>query len=103
MQVLDRLAGSLFTIADVAKELGVRACLCYEISDRDGMDKARESVMENAEFIRYALKDDTDMIAGMMGMHAQFTISDATMELALRTNRMKSAIYPCGRRHRRSA
>ena len=77
-----QICGSLFTIADVAKELGVRACLCYEISDRDGMDKARESVMENAEFIRYALKDDTDMIAGMMGMHAQFTISDATMELA---------------------
>ena len=76
-----QIGGSLFTIADVAKELGVRACLCYEISDRDGMDKARESVMENAEFIRYALKDDTDMIAGMMGMHAQFTISDATMEL----------------------
>ena len=77
-----QIGGSLFTIADVAKELGVRACLCYEISDRDGMDKARESVMENAEFIRYALKDDTDMIAGMMGMHTQFTISDATMELA---------------------
>ena len=77
-----QIGGSLFTIADVAKELGVRACLCYEISDREGMDKARESVMENAEFIRYALKDDTDMIAGMMGMHAQFTISDATMELA---------------------
>ena len=77
-----QIGGSLFTIADVAKELGVRACLCYEISDRDGMDKARESVMENAEFIRYVLKDDTDMIAGMMGMHAQFTISDATMELA---------------------
>ena len=77
-----QIGGSLFTIADVAKELGVRACLCYEISDRDGMDKARESVMENAEFIRYALKDDTDMIAGMMGMHAQFTISDSTMELA---------------------
>lgn len=77
-----QIGGSLFTIADVAKELGVRACLCYEISDRDGMDKARASVMENAEFIRYALKDDTDMIAGMMGMHAQFTISDATMELA---------------------
>ena len=77
-----QISGSLFTIADVAKKLGVRACLCYEISDRDGMDKARESVKENAEFIRYALKDDTDMIAGMMGMHAQFTISDETMELA---------------------
>lgn len=77
-----QIKGSLFEIADAAKQLGVRACLCYEISDRDGMDKAKESVVENEEFIRYALKDDTDMLAGMMGMHAQFTISDATMELA---------------------
>lgn len=77
-----QIRGSLFAIAEAAKELGIRACLCYEVSDRDGMDKAKESVMENAEFIRYALKDDTDMIAGMMGMHAQFTISDDTMELA---------------------
>lgn len=77
-----QIRGSLFTIAEVAKELGMRVCLCYEISDRDGKEKARESVMENAEFIRYALKDDTDMVAGMMGMHAQFTISDETMELA---------------------
>lgn len=73
---------SLFAIEDAAKEFGLRTCLCYEISDRDGMDKARESVMENAAWIRHALADDSDMIAGMMGMHAQFTISDATMELA---------------------
>ena len=62
--------------------MGVRTCLCYEISDRDGMDKARAAVMENASWIKHALADDTDMIAGMMGMHAQFTISDETMELA---------------------
>ncbi|MCC2255885.1 putative aminohydrolase SsnA [Ruminococcus sp. CLA-AA-H200] len=76
------IRGSLFEIEKAAKETGVRSCLCYEISDRDGMDKAKESVMENAEFIRHALKDDSGMIAGMMGMHAQFTISDETMELA---------------------
>ena len=56
------IKGSLFTIAEAAKELGVRACLCYEVSDRNGMDKGKEAVMENVEFIRYALKDDTDML-----------------------------------------
>ena len=76
------VGGSLFEIEKAAKETGVRSCLCYEISDRDGMDKARASVMENAEFIRHALKDESGMIAGMMGMHAQFTISDETFELA---------------------
>ena len=73
---------SLFHIEKAARETGVRSCLCYEISDRDGMDKARESVMENAEFARHALQDESGMIAAMMGMHAQFTISDETMELA---------------------
>ncbi len=87
-----QIKGSLFTIAEAAKELGMRACLCYEISDRGGKEKARESVMENAEFIRYALKDDADMIAGMMGMHAQFTISDETMELAA-ANKPEEAGY----------
>ena len=76
------IKGSLFQIADAAKELGIRSCLCYEVSDRDGMDKAREAVLENEAFIRYALKDDSDMLAGMMGMHAQFTISDETMAFA---------------------
>ncbi|MCC8026166.1 MAG: putative aminohydrolase SsnA [Clostridium sp.] len=73
---------SLFAIEDAAKEMGVRTCLCFEVSDRDGMDKAKAAVMENAAWIRHALADHTDMIAGMMGMHAQFTISDETMALA---------------------
>ncbi len=73
---------SLFAIGDAAEELGVRTCLCYEISDRDGMEKSHEAVKENAAWIKHALADDSDMVAGMMGMHAQFTISDETFELA---------------------
>ena len=75
------ITGSLFAIEQAAKETGVRSCLCYEVSDRDGKDKAKAAVMENADFIKHALADDSDMIAGMMGMHASFTISDETMEL----------------------
>lgn len=75
------IEGSLFKIEEAARETGVRSCLCYEISDRDGKDKARASVKENVDFIRHAQADDSDMIAGMMGMHASFTISDETMEL----------------------
>lgn len=73
---------SLFTIAGVAQELGVRTCLCYEVSDRDGMKKSKDAVDENAAFIKYALEDKSGMLAGMMGMHAQFTISDKTFEYA---------------------
>ena len=38
------IPGSLFTIEEVAKELGVRACLCYEVSDRDGEEKCRQAI-----------------------------------------------------------
>jgi putative selenium metabolism protein SsnA len=75
------IEGSLFTISDAAKELGVRTCLCYEVSDRDGEDKMRASVKENADFIGYAAKQTDDMTKAMMGMHAQFTISDKTFDL----------------------
>ncbi|MBU9727975.1 putative aminohydrolase SsnA [Diplocloster modestus] len=71
---------SLFTIQDAARELGVRTCLCYEVSDRDGTEKMREGVQENAAFIRAALAEEDDMSAGMMGLHASFTLSDDTLE-----------------------
>ena len=73
---------SLSAIEDAAKTLDIRTCLCYEISDRDGKEKAKESVLENERFIKHALTNKSGMIAGMMGMHASFTISDETMELA---------------------
>ena len=75
------IRGSLSAIADAAMELGVRTCLCYEVSDRGGADKAREAVAENAEFIRFAMGDDSGMIKGMTGLHASFTLSDATLAL----------------------
>ena len=75
------IRGSLFAIAEAARELGVRTCLCYEVSDRDGEEKKREAVAENAEFIRFAGADDTGMIKGMMGLHASFTLSDNTLGL----------------------
>ena len=75
------IRGSLFSIAKAAKELGVRTSLCYEVSDRDGDAKMRDAVDENAEFIRFAMNDDTDMVKGMMGLHASFTLSDKTLAL----------------------
>lgn len=75
------ITGSLYAIEDAAREMGVRSCLCYEVSDRGGKEKTRLAVNENESFIKHALADKTDMIAGMMGLHASFTLSDETLEL----------------------
>ncbi|MDY2987463.1 MAG: putative aminohydrolase SsnA, partial [Peptoniphilus sp.] len=74
------VTGSLFTIADAAKELGIRTSLCYEVSDRDGKEIALKGIKENVDFIKACQKDDNgDMIKGLFGMHASFTISDDTL------------------------
>ena len=81
-----QVQGSLFTIRDAAKELGMRACLCYEVSERDGEEKCSESIRENADFARWCRDEDDDMIRAMFGGHALFTISDRTFEAMVRAN-----------------
>ena len=75
------ISGSLFAIEEAARDFGVRSVLCYEISDRDGKEKAHAAIKENVDFANHALSLKDDFIKGMMGMHASFTISDETMEL----------------------
>ena len=75
------ISGSLFAIEEAARDFGVRSVLCYEISNRDGKEKAHAAIKENVDFAKHALSLKDDFIKGMMGMHASFTISDETMEL----------------------
>jgi putative selenium metabolism protein SsnA len=71
---------SLFTIAKAARLAGLRSNLCYEVSDRDGETVMRDGIAENAEFIRSAAGDESDLLAGTFGLHASMTLSDATLE-----------------------
>jgi putative selenium metabolism protein SsnA len=74
------VTGSLETIADAARAVGVRACLCYETSDRDGDDVFAEAVAENVGFMRSANTPDQHRLRGMFGMHASFTLSEASLD-----------------------
>ena len=80
------IPGSLFAIKDVAKELGMRSCLCYEVSERDGEEKTLQGIRENADFAKWAKDEDDDMIKAMFGGHALFTISDKTFEKMVEAN-----------------
>ena len=74
--------GSLDQIAKAVKETGLRSCLCYELSDRDGEKIAEEGLEENAAFIRRCQSEQDPQLKAMFGMHAAFTISDKTMAKA---------------------
>ncbi len=68
--------GSLDLIETAVREAGLRASLCYEVSDRNIKGGG---VAENERFIKKVGKGD-GQIAAMMGMHASFTLSDETVE-----------------------
>ena len=74
------IEGSLFKLGEMSKKYGVRSCLCYEVSDRDGEEKCKQAIKENADWIKECQKDDSDMVKAMMGLHASFTLSDKTLE-----------------------
>jgi putative selenium metabolism protein SsnA len=70
---------SLDQIAEAVQQAGVRACLCYEVSDRDGPERAREGIDENARFIAAVRRFESPLLAATFGMHASLTLSDETL------------------------
>lgn len=75
--------GSLDVLASAVGEAGVRASLCYEVSDRDGADIAREGLEENAAFLRRCRSEGSPFLRGHFGLHASFTIGEKTLARAV--------------------
>lgn len=74
------IEGSLFQIEEVAEKLGIRTSLCYEVSDRDGEEILNNGIKENIDYIKHCNSTKQNMRRGMFGMHASFTLSDASLE-----------------------
>ena len=87
------IPGSLFQIAESAKRFGIRSCLCYEVSDRDGEEKSIQAVKENADFITYCEEHPDDMLKAMFGGHALFTISDKTFDRMVEANNGRTGYH----------
>ncbi|OGR81785.1 MAG: chlorohydrolase [Elusimicrobia bacterium GWC2_64_44] len=76
------ITGSLAAVEKAVRETGLRAALCYEVSDRDGKEKAKEGLDENSAFIAACQKRKDNMVKALFGLHASFTITDETLEEA---------------------
>ena len=74
--------GSLDRIAKAVKASGLRACLCYEVSDRDGEAITTDGLEENARFARRCAGERDPQLRALFGLHAAFTLSDATLDRA---------------------
>jgi putative selenium metabolism protein SsnA len=75
------IEGSLDRIYDAVVKTGIRSVLCYEVSDRDGKDKAESGIRENLRMIDQLGKGKPsyDRIAATFGLHASMTLSDETL------------------------
>ena len=87
------IPGTLHTIAEESKRLGLRSCLCYEVSDRDGEEKCLQAIQENADFITECEKNKDPMLAAMFGGHALFTISDKTFDRMVAANNGRTGYH----------
>lgn len=74
------ILGSLNEIAKTIKLTGLRANLCYEVTDRDGECKTLDGIKENVQWLEQVRDENNDFLKGLFGMHAAFTLSDKTLE-----------------------
>ena len=72
--------GSLDVIAEAVEQAGLRAALCYEVTDRDGPERARAGIAENVRFLRARAAAPKPHLAATFGLHASLTVSDETLE-----------------------
>lgn len=69
------IEGCLDVVASACAEVGVRVVAAYGVTDRHGADGARRGLAENERYLGGGGR-------GMVGLHAAFTCSDATLEAA---------------------
>lgn len=79
--------GSLDELAQACSELGLRASLSYEVSDRDGPAVAAAGIAENTRFARWCEEEKSPRLAASFGLHAAFTLSDETLEACAKAAR----------------
>ncbi|ANQ53249.1 amidohydrolase [Thermosipho affectus] len=70
-----QIKGSLNTLRKaLCDEIGLRGIFCFETSDRFNVE---ECIQENLLFLN---ENNTDMYAGLFGLHASLSLSDETLK-----------------------
>jgi putative selenium metabolism protein SsnA len=73
--------GQLDVLSGALRELGARSVLCYEVTDRDGAERAAAGIEENR---RHLAEGTSELVRGMVGAHASFTLSEETLDACVR-------------------
>ncbi len=74
------IGGVLDVIGQVVDAAGLAAVLCYEVTDRNGPEGAKEGLEETRRFATAVA--GTPRLRGMIGLHASFTVREQTLAAA---------------------
>jgi putative selenium metabolism protein SsnA len=77
------IEGSLDRLAEASQQVGLRACLCYEVTDRHGPAGADQGIEENRRFAARCAADGSGLLSAAMGLHASVTVGPDTLKSAL--------------------
>ena len=86
--------GSLDVVYEAVLESGLRSALCYEVTDRDGEERALAGIRENSRFISRVKSGEIDpMVTAHFGLHASLTVSDETLDRCLEANQDRAGFH----------
>jgi putative selenium metabolism protein SsnA len=84
------ITGSLQIVREAIEKVGLRAVLCYEVTDRGGVKERDGGIEENRVFLNWASvvrspsshgNAQPTQFRAMVGAHASFTLSDESLDL----------------------
>lgn len=79
------VAESLGEVATGLQDVGLRANLSFEVTDRNGAAKRDEGLRESERFAEWAAAGggEDGLLTASVGLHASFTLDDGTIERAV--------------------
>lgn len=78
------ISGSLDLIEKGIAQVGLRGILCYETTDRHGLQGREAGLDENRRYLEKYAYSRSIQFAGLVGAHAAFTLEDETLEQLVR-------------------
>ncbi len=81
LEAPNAIPDGLFVQAEVVKEWGLRAVLCFEATERVSAENGALGLQENVRFIQ-ACRAENSLVGGAMCHHTTFTCSDAFIRKA---------------------
>ncbi|MGF1448475.1 MAG: amidohydrolase family protein [Opitutales bacterium] len=74
------IGGSLDAIGQALSDCGLRGCLAYEVTDRNGPEGALAGIEENVRFAQACANQPEGPLRALFGYHASFTLEPETLQ-----------------------